>query len=114
MSDGDIKKEGVPVKGEAEIRALPILRASLWHRLEARLAKKGNKERKKRSVASINGEAAKTGASQRVIRREIGATAARGGRKGGRKVLETEASSKAEVVIGEDKLRARGDSREPG
>jgi len=81
MSDGDIKKEGVPVKGEAEIRALPILRASLCHRLEARLAKKGDKQMKKRSVAGVNGEAAKTGASQRVIGREIGATTARGERE---------------------------------
>ena len=114
MSDGDIKKEVVPVKGEAEIRALPILRASLWHRLEARLAKEGDKEMKKRSVAGINGEAAKTGAGQRVIRREIGATTARGERKGSRKELKTEARSKTEVIIGKDKLRARGDSREPG
>jgi hypothetical protein len=49
-----------------------------------------------------------------VIWREIGATTARGVRKRGRKELKTEASSKAEVIISEDKLWPRGDSREPG
>jgi hypothetical protein len=54
MGDGDIEKEGVPVEREAEIRALPILRASLRHRLEARLTEKGDEEMKKRGVAGVD------------------------------------------------------------
>jgi hypothetical protein len=113
MGDREIQKEGVPIKGKSDVRALSVLRASFRHRLKARLTEKGNEEMKERSMASIDREAAKTVASQGVIWREVGAATARGERRKGRKKLETKAGSKTEIIIGEDELRSRGDSREP-
>jgi hypothetical protein len=52
MSDGDVKKEGAPIKRQTKIRTFAIIRAGLGHRGQAGLSKEGDEELEKDSVSS--------------------------------------------------------------
>jgi hypothetical protein len=82
MSDRQIQEQGEPVQREAQIWPLAVLGPSLWNRLKASLAEKGDQKMKEGVVTGGNGVSAKEAAGERVIRRGVAAASADGSGKG--------------------------------
>ena len=71
MGDGEIKEEGDAIQREAKIRPFTIFSASLRDRLQASLAKKGNKKLQEDGVARGDRAAPERPADHEVIRQEL-------------------------------------------
>jgi hypothetical protein len=83
MSDGDVEEEGDPIQGEAKIRPLTILGASLGYGLQAGPAKERNKKLQDDGVARGDRAAPKILADHKMIWQELIATSAVGIGDGG-------------------------------